>query len=100
MIASAKHLAADEARFLIQPRDNAAVVQIGKRVYLVKFTMGDSGELCWNFHTEKSGVYTVMLRGREPITCTCPDRLFRRRECKHSRCVRELYHAPVVLPGY
>lgn len=85
-------VAPDECRFLIQPVDGASVVQIGPRgVYLVREARGHDGERVWQFTTTKGRAYTVAMLGTGGMTCSCPDRLFRRRSCKHQRTVQQLY---------
>lgn len=84
-------------RFLIQPRGESSVVQIGKTIYLVKIGMGFDGERFWEFHKSNGAKWTVYVRGLETMHCTCPDRLFRRRDCKHARAVRVLFSVPAVV---
>lgn len=90
-------VASDEARFLIQPQDGAAVIQIGKSIYLVREGVKPDGFLFWTFRTKKGGIYTVDRRGIG-MGCTCPDRMFRRHECKHTRAVRVLYGIGETVP--
>lgn len=94
--AKAKRIVADphSCRFLIQPRDGAAVVQIGATVYLVREGYAAGGERWWQFYRDNGLRWTVHVRGPESMICDCPDRLFRRRECKHGRCIRVLYGVP------
>lgn len=95
-------LAADECRFLIQPIEGAAVVQIGpKAVYLVRESVGRGGERVWHFTTTQGRAWTVHVRGPETMHCTCPDQMFRRRSCKHRRAIETLYGVPqaIVPPG-
>lgn len=86
-------LAPDECRFLIQPQGDAAVVQIGRIVYLVKSGRGVGGEWYWCFHKKDGEKRTVHTKGYETMTCDCPDQNYRRHECKHRRTVRALYLA-------
>lgn len=86
-------------RFLIQPRDGAAIVQIGNSIYLTREGYAGGGERYWTFLGKKGAQWTVHIRGAETIVCNCPDRLFRQRECKHSRAVRVLYRVAPATKG-